>query len=60
MDADTDGTHYSLTMEDINHIISLTIDQARSDWHWGEGVDTGVLRVKIKREVLQQATLTNG
>lgn len=43
---------YELSRRDILTIIKLTVDQARSDWHWGESLDMGVLVHKIDRDIL--------
>lgn len=43
---------YSLTHEQIKKIVQLTINEARSSWNYGEGMDMPVLWIRINRDVL--------
>ena len=44
-----DADSHVIDNEMLNAIIDLTIDAAHDAAHWGEGIDTGVLKLKINR-----------
>lgn len=40
---------YTITADQLAAIVRLTIEECRSSWHWGEGVDLPVLGLRIDR-----------
>lgn len=44
-----DSDQFLLNRNELKEIVGVVLDQASSDWGWGENLDTGVMWVRINR-----------